>query len=57
MSGRETYVVSCNEDESEWYIVQRITTGDKLRRVPLPKRYPSESDATEAMIQLIESAR
>lgn len=57
MTGKEGYVVSCNEDETVWYVVRRFKRSGILKREILPGRYSHESDATEAMIQLIESER
>ncbi len=49
--------MSCNEDETVWYVVRRFKRSGILKREILPGRYSHESDATEAMIQLIESKR
>lgn len=57
MTAKEGYVVSCNEDETEWFIVQYVWKDEGLRRVKLPERYSHESDASEARAHLIEAER
>ena len=51
------YVVSCNEDQDEWYIVRRRTKDGALRPEILPSRYRTAEDATEAMVAIIEANR
>lgn len=57
MSDKEGYTVSCNEDETEWFIVHRVRKNGILRRVVLPERYSHESDASEARASLIDAGR
>jgi len=57
MDEKEGFVVSCNEAQDEWYIVHRQMKGSVLHREILAERYPTEEDATEAMIIMIEASR
>lgn len=51
------YLVSCNEDQDEWYIVRRWTTNGTMRRKVLSPRYFTSEDATEVMVAMFEAAR
>lgn len=55
VSGKEGYSVSCNDEETEWFIVQRVMKNGSLQRIELPERYAHESDASEARAELIVS--
>lgn len=57
MEDKEGYVVSCNEDQDEWYVINRRMKGNVLHREILAPRYSTEEDAREAMIALIEASR
>lgn len=57
MNEKEGYVVSCNEDQDEWYVINRRMNGNVLHREILAPRYRTEEDAREATILLIEASR
>lgn len=57
MNDKEGYVVSCNEQQDEWYVIRRKMKGGVMHKEGLAPSYRTEEDATEAMIRLIEAER